>query len=277
MCGDYMDYENIKENIKNWILGEGVKLVFALFVLYLIFKIVNFISNKIEKKLKNSKKRIDEAIVRVSVSVIRKGLKFIAFVCFLGYVGIETTSIAAAITSTGLALGLALQGSLSNFAGGVIILVMKPFKIGDYIDCSGGSGTVEDIKLFYTYITTIDYKVIVVPNGKMVDSSIVNYSSKKKRRLDLLFSVSYKSDVSKVRDCILSCVYKYENYLKEPMPSVSVESSNNKEIEMILKVWVKGELYWDLYYYLQEEVRKQFTINNIETTYNQMEVYIENK
>lgn len=273
-----MKVSELWNKILDWLVTEGLKLIVAVLVLFIVFKIINLISRKLEKRLKSSKRRVDETITRVTISVSRKALKFLAFVCFLGYVGIETTSIAAAITSAGLAVGLALQGSLSNFAGGVIVLVMRPYKIGDYIECNGISGTVDDIKLFYTYITTIDNKEIVLPNGKMADSSIINYSANKLRRLDMYFEISYKNDVEKAKKAILTSITNSNNYKAIPEPFVNIDSCKNNSISLVLKVWCDNEEYWNLYYYLQEEVKRQFEKNSVMIPYNQLDVNLkENK
>ena len=264
--------EEVLNKIKNWIITEGIKLVIGLFVLYIVFKIINIVTRRIEKKLKKRKKPLDETITKVLLNVLRKGLKILTFICFLGYVGIETTSIAAAITSAGLGIGLALQGSLSNFAGGVIILIMRPYKLGDYIECNGLSGTVEDIKTFYTYIVTIDNKVVMIPNGKMADSSIINYSSKPLRRLDMFFNVEYDSDINIVRKAILDSVINSSLYKENIEPTVSVEEYKDSYLKVILKVWCDNKKYWPLYYFLQEDIKKQFVKNNIKIPYNKINV-----
>ena len=202
----------------------------------------------------------------------KKILKILSFICFLGYVGIETTSIAAAITSIGLAIGLALQGSLSNFAGGVIILIMRPYKIGDYIECNGMSGTVEDIKTFYTYLITIDNKVVVIPNGKMADSSIINYSSKKTRRLDMFFNVDYSSNLNDVKKALLESVINSRMIKEDRDPFINIEDYNENCYRVVLKVWCDNNKYWDLYYYLQEKVKTQFEKYEIKVAYNKIEV-----
>lgn len=263
---------NILTKLKEWIVIEGTKLIIGVIVLYFVFKIINFISKRIEKKVRIRKKTLDETITRVLLNVFRNGLKILAFICFLGYVGIETTSIAAAITSAGLGIGLALQGSLSNFAGGVIILVMRPYKIGDYIECNGLSGTVEDIRTFYTYIATIDNKVVMIPNGKVVDSSIINYSSKNLRRLDMFFKVEYNSDLAIVKRSILDSVRKSSMYKDNIDPFVNVDEYKDNYIKIVLKVWCDNNKYWPLYYFLQEEVIRQFEKNNINVPYTKVKV-----
>ena len=273
-----MSNYKIVDKIKEWILTDGVKLVIGVIILYFIFKTINILSKRLQRNLKKRKRPLDETITKVSISIFRKGLKILAFICFLSYVGVETTSIAAAITSAGLGVGLALQGSLSNFAGGVIILVMRPYKLGDYIECNGLSGTVEDIKTFYTYITTIDNKVVMIPNGKVADSSIINYSSKKLRRLDMFFNVEYKSDIKIVKDALLNSVKNSSMYKEDIEPFISIEEYKESYIKIVLKVWCENNKYWSLYYYLQEEVKKQFEKVGIKIPYNKVEVsLIENK
>ena len=269
--------EELWQNVSNWLVTEGIKLVIAIIALFILFKVINVASRKIEKRLKKNKKHVDETISRVLISTIRKVLKFIVLVSFLGYVGIETSSIAAAITSAGLAIGLALQGSLANFAGGVIILIMRPYKIGDYIDANGEEGTVEEIKLFYTILTTVDNKVVTIPNGKMADSAIINYSTKKTRRLDMKFDIAYENDVEVAKKAILTSVENFKNYKNEPAPFVNVDSYKDSSVSIVLKVWVDSSEYWNMYYYMQEEVRRQFANNNIEIPFNQLDVHLDNK
>lgn len=258
--------------IKEWIVEEGLKLVIGLVLLFIIFKVIDIVIKRIDKKLRKRKKQIDETIIRVSLSFLKNGLKILSFICFLGYVGIETTSIAAAITSIGLAIGLALQGSLSNFAGGVIILIMRPYKIGDYIECNGMSGTVEDIKTFYTHLITIDNKVVVIPNGKMADSSIINYSSKKTRRLDMFFNVDYSSNLNDVKKALLESVINSKMIKEDKEPFINIEDYNENCYRVVLKVWCDNNKYWDLYYYLQEEVRNQFEKYGIKVGHNKIEI-----
>ena len=265
-----MTLEDLLDKIKEWILTGGIKLILGIIILYFVFKIINLVSRRIERKLKRRKRQVDETITKVLLNVFRNGLKILSFICFLGYVGIETTSIAAVITSAGLGIGLALQGSLSNFAGGVIILFMRPYKIGDYIECNGLSGTVEDIKTFYTYIITIDNKVVMIPNGKVADSSIINYSTKKLRRLDMFFNVEYDCDLSKVKKAILDSVKNSSMYKENIEPFINIEEYKDSYIRIILKVWCDNNKYWPLYYYLQEEVKRQFEKNNIKAPFTKI-------
>ena len=156
------------------------------------------------------------------------------------------------------------------------MLVMRPYKIGDYIECNGVSGTVEDIKTFYTSIVTIDNKVIMIPNGKMADSSIINYSTKKLRRLDMLFNVEYNSDLNVVKKAILESVEKSSLYKKNTTPFINIEEYKESYVKVVLKVWCDNTSYWDLYYFLQEEVKRQFDKYDIKIPYNKVSVNLIN-
>lgn len=269
-----MDINNILDAVVLWVKTEGIKLLLALIVLFLSFKIINMSINKLEKKVKNSKRNLDRTITSVLFRMLKISLKILAFISFLGYVGIETTSIAAAITSIGLGIGLALQGSLSNLAGGVIVLVMRPYKLGDFIECNDVKGTVEDIKMFYTYIVTIDNKVIMIPNGKMADSSIINYSTKELRRLDMFFNVEYGSDMSTVKKALLESVNNSSLHKENITTFINIEEYKESYIKVVLKVWCENNNYWPLYYFLQEEVKKQFEKNNIKVPYLKYDITV---
>ena len=169
-----IDWMALLDTIINWCMTTGIKLIIGLFLLIILFKITNFLTKKLYKKLKA--KKVDETISRVTTQTIKVIVKGLILLCFVGYVGIETASITALITSCGVALGLALQGALSNVAGGIIIIIMRPFRIGDFIFTNGESGTVEDILMFYTTLVTPDNRVVQVPNGSLANNVIVNNS-----------------------------------------------------------------------------------------------------
>lgn len=272
MLGDIVNIELMLGKVLQWLTNDGLKLLVSIIVLFFVFKFINYFSKKLEKRIRKKKRPWDEAITRVALQVFRISIKVLAFICFLGYVGIETTSIAAAITSAGLALGLALQGSLSNFAGGVIILIMHPYKIGDYIECNGEEGTVEDIKLFYTYLNTIDNRVIVIPNGKVADSLIINCTAKKVRRLDMKFNVSYTSDIEEAKKSLISIVEKNNNVKLLPKPFINISDFKDTYVELILRVWCDTSNYWDLYYLFKEEVKKEFDRKGIELFINKIKI-----
>lgn len=267
-----MDFEQLLNNVVNWLTTEGLKIVIGLVVLYIAFKAINIISRKIEKGMR--KKEVDLTISTVVMSTLRKVLKVLAIICFIGYIGIETSSIAAAITSAGVAIGLALQGSLANFAGGVVILVMHPYKIGDYVMIGGEEGTVEKIELFYTYLTTTDNKVIVIPNANASNETIINYCKHDTRRVDIVFQIAYENDFEKAKRIIVDCA-ESTGYLLPDVPVFArVSAHNSSSIDIKAKMWVKTENYWPLYHDMLEKVKTEFDKEGISIPYQQIDVQI---
>ena len=265
--------EIINNPLFQQIVTAIIKLVGGLIVVWVLFKIINALSRKIEKKLLKNEK-VDTTIAGFIEPLIRKVLKFFIIVCYIGFVGIETSLIAAAITSAGLALGLALQGSLSNFAGGFIILLMRPFKVGDYIDTGTDSGTVESIQIFYTTLVTPDNKVVKIPNGGLSNSSVTNYSTKNTRRCDLTFSIAYDADVNKAKEIIRKCANKTGLVLDEPAPFINVSAHSASSIDIVSRFWVKSSDYWTLHFNLLESVKTEFDKNCIEIPYNKLDINV---
>lgn len=270
-----IDLAALLQTVLNWLSTEGVKLLIGLIVLFFVFKIINIIAKKFKKRM--LAKNRDKTITMVVYSIIRKGLKVIAFLAFLGYVGIDTAGIGTIIASAGVAVGLALQGSLSNLAGGIVILLMRPFKIGDYITAQGESGTVEEIKLFYSYLITPDNKVVMIPNGVLANGSIINYSTKELRRVDFEFSISYDEDFEKAKKVIWDVIGSIENILTDPAPFVRVVSHGESTINIVTRVWTKNENYWDVYFDMMEAIKQSFDNAKIEIPFNQLDVHIKEK
>lgn len=192
----------------------------------------------------------------------------------LDYMGVPMTSLVALLGVLGLAVSLAIQGTLSNLAGGIQVLVSKPFKAGDYVEAGGVSGTVREVGLAYTKLTTVDNKVISVPNGQISGEKIINYSTAEKRRVDLVFGVSYDSDSQQVLTCIKSVVGAHPKALFTPEPFVRMSGLKDSCIEYTLRVWCATEDYWDLYFDLLEQVKASFDQHGIEIPYNQLDVRI---
>ena len=201
-----------------------------------------------------------------------KVLKFFIIVCYIGFIGVETSSIAAAITSAGLAIGLALQGSLSNFAGGFIILLMRPFKVGDYIQTCDQSGFVENIEIFYTTLVTIDNQVIKIPNGQVASSTIIDDNTKSTRRVNLVFSIGHNNEYSKVKEVICECVEKTGLKLKNTDVFINIVGYNLTSVDITVRVWSKTKDYWDLYFTLQEGIKVAFDKKGILMPSSKVEV-----
>ena len=270
-----VDIGALVNSVINWLTTEGVKLLIGLVVLFIAFKIINVIAKNFKKRM--TKKNRDKTITSVIYQIIRKGFKILVFLGFLGYVGIDTAGIGTIIASAGVAVGLALQGSLGNLAGGIVILIMRPFKLGDYIDAQGESGTVEEINIFYTYLVTPDNKVAMVPNGALINGPIVNYSKKELRRVDFTFSISYDEDFERAKSVIWDVVNNTNNVLQDPKPFVRLSTHGQSTIDISTKVWVKNEHYWDVYFDMMEAIKKSFDEAKIEIPYNQLDVHIKNQ
>lgn len=269
-----IDWSQVLQTVIDWCTTTGIKIIIALLVMFISFKIVNFFTKKLYKHL--HKKQVDETITRVSTSALRLCLKVVILVCLVGYVGIETASFSAVIASLGVGISLAVQGTLSNFAGGVIIILMRPFRIGDYITSSGQSGTVEDIKLFYTHIVTTDNKMVSIPNGTLANNVIVNASAKEDRRCDVIMSVAYGTDVELAKNLIRKVFEASDLIYKTPAPFVEISAYASSSIDLTVRAWCKNSDYWTVNYYLLNEIKKEFDANGIEIPFNQLDVNLKN-
>ena len=265
----------IIEALRNWALTTGIKIVAALIILLISFRIVTLISRRIEKKLDKSGK-FDKTLVRTLSYAGRLVVKIVIATCLVGWLGVDTTGIAALIASLGVGIGLAVNGALSNFAGGILLLVTRPFKVGDYIAAQGAEGIVEDIRIISTKIVTLDNKVVHLPNGALSSGNIVNYSEKDIRRVDLDFSVA-GNDPELVRSLILGVCDADEKVLKDPATFVRVtDYGAGNGVKVTMRAWTKTAQYWDTYFDLLNGVRKAFEENKIVIPFNQLDVHIKN-
>ena len=253
--------QDFVNKIIDWCQTSGLKLLIGLVALFIIFKIINFIANKVRKGM--LKKNRDATITNVVYQCIRKISKVVVFILFLGYVGIDTAGIGSIIASLAVAIGLALQGSLANIAGWFIIIVMRPFKLGDYIVCQGQEGYVEDIKLFYTYLVSFDNKVVMIPNGALANGNITNLSMKNKRRVDLEFLISYENNTNDVINLINSVINSYGNVDQDPAPFVKVLKCDEKGTTLAVRAWCDNGKYWDVYFDLINNIKAKFDENNV--------------
>ena len=275
-----MDLQQVWQTVQNWLTTTGIKVVISIVIMIVSFSIINWLSKKIAKradKKVESNKKIDKTIYRTLSYVAKVGMKVLVVIALIGYVGIDTSAITALIASLGVGVGLAINGTLSNLAGGILILITRPFKDDDYIDACGYSGTVEDIRICHTKLRTTDNKVIYLPNGKLSTSEIVNYSEKDLRRVDLTFSISYSDDFEKAKKVIEEVWNQNELILKDPAPSVRVSALSASSIDLTAKVWCKNEDYWTVNFDMLEQVKTAFDQNGIQIPFNQLDVHIKNQ
>ena len=269
-----MNLEQFLNKIINWATTEGIKLIIGLLLLWIGWKLAKKVVNIMSKTLE--KRNVDATVSSFLDTFVEVVLKGIVIYIFLDYVGIKTTGIAALVASAGVAIGLSLQGSLSNFAGGVIILLIRPFNVGDYIEGSGHSGTIERIGMFYTHMTTVDNKLILVPNGNLANGSIVNYSAKELRRVDLTFGVGYEQDVLKVKRVLSNIVDAHELILKDPEPFIALSAHGDSAVNFVVRAWVNNSDYWKVHFDLLEAVKVKFDEEEISIPYPQMDLHIKN-
>lgn len=265
----------IKTKLVEFSMESGLKVIGALVLVIIGFRLVNVFGNKMKKaKLYEKLEPTERSFMR---SFIVIGLKILIVITAAIIIGIPTASMVAVLGSAGLAIGLALQGSLSNIAGGFIILVFKPFKVGDFITTVDATGTVESINLFYTKVVTVDNKVVMVPNSIISNQSLTDVSTKEERRVDLVFNTSYKCNVDEVKKILLDIALDCPLALKDPEPMARLNEHGVSSLGFVLRVWCKNEDYWTVYFDLMENVKKAFDEKGIEIPYQQLDIHIDNK
>lgn len=252
----------------------GVNVIIALLIFFVGKIIINWLLKVCNKFLEKAK--VEISIRRFLKSLIRVGLYVILLIIICDRVGINTASFIAVLGTLGLTVGLALQGSLSNFAGGVLILLLKPFKVGDYIvdNGSGAEGKVDRIDLFYTKIITGDNRAVFIPNGALSNATITNNTEFNTRRVDFVFGIAYESDIDKAKEIIYDIAKKDEKALQDKDVSVFVSSLDASQVAITLRVWCETDYYWDVKARVTEAVKKSFDANGIEIPFNQLQVHI---
>lgn len=265
--------DKVLDKLLNGSVDLGLKLIVFLFILIIGFRIVKILIKLINKGKGFNK--LEKSVQTFIVSFINILLKCLVLITGLAYLGIPMTSLITLFGTASLAVGLALQGGLTNMVGGLMILIFKPFKVGDYVDTHVDSGTVSEISIFYTTLITPDNKSIVLPNGNLANSAIVNYSHFEKRRLDIDFSVGYNSDVDKVKKVILEVIKSEEKILKNEDIFVRLTSHADSALVFSTRVWVKNEDYWNVKFNMLENVKIAFDKNKIEIPYPQLDVHMD--
>lgn len=265
---------DIWNKIVDWAMNTGVKILVALVIWIVSFKLINFIFKRIAKRL--IRRKADATLSKVLVNIGRIAVKILVMIGLIAYVGIQTASLSALVLAIGTGISLALQGTLSNFAGGVIIIVMRPFKLGDFITSNGESGTVEDIKLFYTYITTPDNRVVMIPNGSLANNVIVNATAKDTRRVDVVMSIAYGADLELAKRLAKEVCANNEKIFPNPAPFAEVGEYGDSSVEVFVRCWCKRENYWDTKFYMLREIKRTFDENGIEIPFNQLDINFRN-
>lgn len=250
----------------------GLKIIAAI----LIFVIGRFVAKLLKKLLQKTMEhtKVDAAVVGFTCSLAHAAIMVFVILAALGQVGIQTTSFIAVLGAAGLAVGLALQGSLANFASGVLILLFRPFKVGDFIEGGDATGSVKEIHIFTTTITTMDNKRVIVPNAKMMGDKITNYSAEGTRRIDLVGSISYGDSIDTAKAALLDEIAKDERVLKDPAPFVGVLSMSDSSIDLAVRPWVKVADYWDVFFALNEAIKKRIEAEGLCIPFPQQDIHV---
>lgn len=256
------------------LINFALQVVLAVIVLIIGMKLIGWIRKILRKTLE--KRDADTGLIQFLDSLVKVLLYLMLAMSILQKFGVETTSVVAILGSAGVAIGLALQGSLANFAGGVLILLLKPFKVGDYIIQGSLEGTVTEIQLFYTTLLTPDNRRVVFPNGQLSDNSLTNVTAEEKRRLDIQVGISYNSSIQDAKKIMEKIAANDVDVLKDPAPMTAVEKLGESSVNMLLRVWVPTDKYWDVKFRLTEAVKLSFDEGGIEIPFNQLDVHLIN-
>lgn len=273
-----MDWNKILNSLLNsvisWLTTAGLRVVIALVIMFVSFKVVKVVARKIRKS--GEKGKLDKTLARTLAYIFTLTMKCLIAICLIGFVGIDTSGLAALAVSLGACVGLALNGALSNLAGGILIIVTRPFRVDDYIEAQGYSGTVEDIHITTTKLRTPDNKMVYIPNGPLSSGTIVNYSIKDTRRVDFTFSIGYGDDFEKAKRIVMDICTSHELVLEDPAPFVRMSSHGDSSINITARVWVKSEDYWTVNFDVLEAVKTAFDKEGIEIPFNQLDVHVKN-
>lgn len=272
-----IDWEALWATLQGWLLDTGIRILVALIVLFISFKIVNWLSRKIVRSINNKideKRKSDKTIVNTVAYIIRIILKVVILISLISYVGIDVSGITALIATTGLGIGLAINGALSNIAGGILLIFTRPFGEDDFVNACGAEGTVEQIRLCHTVIRTPDNKVVYVPNGSLSSGTVVNFSAKPDRRVDVEFTIAFSGDFDRARDIVIGYCETAEKIHKDPAPVVIITEYGEGCLKLTARVWAAKEDYWDVKFDLNENIKRLFNENGIEIPFPQVDVHM---
>lgn len=264
--------EFLLEKAPEWLSDFGMRI----FVCILIYIIGGWIVKKINKLFAHvlEKREVEASLSSFLKSLVKVVLNFILILAIIAKLGIEITAFVALFASAGVAIGMALSGTLQNFAGGVMILLFKPFKVGDFIEAQGQMGVVKEIQIFNTLITTVDNKIIIIPNGGLSTGTMINYSKEPLRRVDFSFGVAYGTDYDVAKGVIEEVIASNDLILKDPEYFIALGNLGESSVDITVRVWTKGENYWSVFFKMNEDIYKAFNAKNISIPFPQMDVHM---
>ena len=267
------------DTLVNKLIDLSVSFGSKLLVALLVFFIGRWIVKKLNRLVINilTKRHVEASLATFTKSLVSITLNFTLVIIIISVLGIETSSFIALFASAGVAVGMALSGTLQNFAGGVMILLFKPFKVGDYIEAQGQSGTVKEIQIFNTIITTTDNKVIIIPNGGLSTGIMMNYSKESQRRVDWVFGIGYGDSYEHAKTVIARLLDNDPRVLKDPNYFIALTALNSSSVDIVVRAWVKAENYWGVFFDMNEKVYKTFAEENLNIPFPQMDVHLYNE
>ena len=267
-----VDFNEVWSQLLSSAVDLGLKILVALVIYWVGKSLINLLYKVVKKALE--KRHVDASINSFVLSLVRVVMMFVLIITIIGVLGINTSSFVALFASAGVAVGMALSGTLQNFAGGVMILLFKPFKVGDWIDAAGVSGGVKEIQIFNTLLTTGDNKVIIVPNAKLSNDMVVNYSKAGTRRVDWTFGIAYGDDYDKAKSVLMQFIKEDKRIQQTPAPFVALNALADSSVQIVVRAWVDGSDYWDVYFGMNERVYKEFGKYGLSFPFPQMDVHI---
>ena len=267
-------WDKVLDTVIEYAIRFGKNILIALIVYFIASRLIKWVLKLTTKAL--NKGKIEPIVVKFIYSIIKVGLYVLLFIAIVSILGIPTTTFVTLFGTVTLSVGLALQGSLANFAGGVLILIFKPFKVGDYIVACGDEGTVVGIDVFYTKLATVDNKMIVIPNGTLANSSVKNVSAMDIRRVDVQVGISYESDITAAKKVLMGIIDKNDNILRDKPVNIFVASLDASQITLETRVWVSADKYWDTKWAFTEQYKLALDEAGIEIPFNQLSVTIKN-
>ena len=265
-------FEQIAARLMDLGVIFGMKLLAAIAVFVLGRWVAIFVRNFLEKSMQRT--NVDKTLITFTTNLTYIALFAFVVIAALAQLGIQTTSFIALLGAAGLAIGLALQGSLANFAAGVLMILFRPFKVGDYIEGGGTAGTVKEIQIFNTILLTPDNKTVIVPNATMTGDKIVNYATQGTRRVDMVFGISYDSDIDKAKALLWDMLKNDSRILPEPEPMVVVTELADSSVNIACRPWLRADDYWPFYFEMMENVKRQFDANGISIPFPQRDVHM---
>lgn len=267
---EFANYQEHIDKAIEWAWKVLPDLIMAIIILVVGLWIVGFLNKMVRKFFE--KKDYDLALESFLQSFINIALKVLLFVLVITQLGVKSSSLIAIIGAAGLAIGLALQGSLSNFAGGVLILLFKPFKIGDFISAQSVDGTVKEITIFYTKLSTFGNQLAIIPNGQLSNNNVVNYSAMPTRRDNIKVGIGYSSNIKVAKDIMLDICANNENVLKDPKPEVYVDGLGDSSVNLSLRFWAENSVFWAAHFFIIEETKRRFDEAGIEIPFPQRDL-----